>query len=129
MRRLPTFGWAFLVSIWAGLVGGAIIREPSVDLVPLYAITCQLIGLGAAYWTMREYSEVLDASHRPGRVGMFIIVLFFVTVPLSTVFDLALGHTSPLGIGTQWLSYLAGLGGALYVTFAGGFDRAWEEYT
>jgi len=129
MRRLPTFGWAFLVSIWAGLVGGAIIREPSVDLVPLYAITCQVIGLGAAYWTMRTYDEIFESIHRPGRVGMFIIVLFFLTVPLSTVFDLALGHTSALGVGTQWLSYLLGLGSALYITFAGGFDRAWEEYT
>jgi hypothetical protein len=129
MRRLPTFGWAFLVSIWAGLVGGAIIREPSVDLVPLYAITCQIIGLCGAYWTMRTYDEIFESIHRPGRVGLFIIVLFFVTVPLSTVFDFALGHTSALGVGTQWLSYLLGLGSALYITFAGGFDWAWEEYT
>ncbi|MDT3433450.1 hypothetical protein [Haloarcula sp. 1CSR25-25] len=129
MRRLPTFGWALLVSIWAGLVGGAVIREPSVDLVPLYAVTCQIIGLGAAYWTMRAYDGILDSSHRPGRVGLFIIVLFFLTVPLSTVFVLALGDTSAAGVAAQWLSYLLGLGGALYVTFAGGFDRAWEEYT
>ncbi|EMA11343.1 hypothetical protein SAMN05443574_10343 [Haloarcula vallismortis] len=129
MRRLPTFGWAFLVSIWAGLVGGAVIREPSVDLVPLYAVICQLFGLVAAYWTMRERDHILDSVHRPGRVGMFIIVLFFVMVPLSTIFALALGATSVAGVATQWLSYLVGLGSALYVAFAGGFDRAWEEYT
>ena len=129
MRRLPTFGWALLVSIWAGLVGGAVIREPSVDLVPLYAVTCQLLGLGAAYWTLREHDDILESAHRPGRVGMFIIVLFFVMVPLSTVFALALGDTSVPGVATQWLSYLVGLGSALYVSFAGGFDRAWEEYT
>ena len=129
MRRLPTFGWAFLVSIWAGLVGGAIIREPSVDLVPLYAVTCQVVCLGAAYWTMREHADVLESIHRPGRVGMFVIALFFLTVPVSTVFALAVGHTSAIGIAAQWLSYLLGLGGALYITFAGGFDRAWEEYT
>ncbi|WP_336328933.1 hypothetical protein [Haloarcula sp. CGMCC 1.2071] len=129
MRRLPTFGWAFLVSIWAGLVGGAVIREPSVDLVPLYAVTCQLIGLVAAYWTMRERDDILESVHRPGRVGMFIIVLFFVMVPLSTIFALWLGATSVPGVATQWLSYLVSLGSALYVAFAGGFDRAWEEYT
>ncbi|MCJ0619895.1 hypothetical protein JZX76_10345 [Haloarcula hispanica] len=129
MRRLPTFGWAFLVSIWAGLVGGAVIREPSVDLVPLYAVTCQLIGLVVAYWTMRERDDILESVHRPGRVGMFIIVLFFVMVPLSTIFALWLGATSIPGVATQWLSYLVGLGSALYVAFAGGFDRAWEEYT
>ncbi|KZX47296.1 hypothetical protein [Haloarcula sp. K1] len=129
MRRLPTFGWAFLVSIWAGLVGGAVIREPSVDLVPLYAVTCQLIGLVVAYWTMRERDDILESVHRPGRVGMFIIVLFFVMVPLSTIFALGLGATSIPGVATQWLSYLMGLGSALYVAFAGGFDRAWEEYT
>ena len=129
MRRLPTFGWALLVSIWAGLVGGAVIREPSVDLVPLYAVTCQLIGLVAAYWTMHERGYILDSVHRPGRVGMFIIVLFFVMVPLSTVFALALGDTSVVGVATQWVSYLVGLGSALYVAFAGGFDRAWDEYT
>ncbi|WP_336358435.1 hypothetical protein [Haloarcula sp. CGMCC 1.6347] len=129
MRRLPTFGWAVLVSIWAGLVGGAVIREPSVDLVPLYAVTCQLIGLVAAYWTMRERDDILESVHRPGRVGMFIIVLFFVMVPLSTIFALWLGATSVPGVATQWLSYLVGLGSALYVAFAGGFDRAWEEYT
>ncbi|AEM58183.1 hypothetical protein HISP_13210 [Haloarcula hispanica N601] len=129
MRRLPTFGWAFLVSIWAGLVGGAVIHEPSVDLVPLYAVTCQLIGLVVAYWTMRERDDILESVHRPGRVGMFIIVLFFVMVPLSTIFALWLGATSIPGVATQWLSYLMGLGSALYVAFAGGFDRAWEEYT
>ncbi|MHC3378811.1 hypothetical protein [Haloarcula sp. H-GB5] len=129
MRRLPTFGWALLVSIWAGLVGGAVIREPSVDLVPLYAVICQLLGLVAAYWTMREHDQVLESVHRPGRVGMFIIVLFFVMVPISTVFALALGDTSAVGVATQWVSYLAGLGSALYVAFAGGFDQAWETYT
>ncbi|EMA33525.1 hypothetical protein [Haloarcula japonica] len=129
MRRLSTFGWAFLVSIWAGLVGGAIIREPSVDLVPLYAVACQLLGLIAAYWTMREHDHILESVHRPGRVGMFIIVLFFVMVPISTVFALVLGATSVPGVATQWLSYLVGLGSALYITFAGGFDRVWETYT
>ncbi|MGB9931027.1 hypothetical protein [Haloarcula amylolytica] len=129
MRRLPTFGWAFLVSIWAGLVGGAIIREPSDGLIQAYTLICQICGLVGAYWTMRTHDDILESVHRPGRVGMFIIVLFFVTVPLSTIFDFALGHTSALGIGTQWLSYLVGLGSALYITFAGGFDWAWEEYT
>ena len=129
MRRLPTFGWALLVSIWAGLVGGAVIREPSVDLVPLYAVICQLLGLIAAYGTMRERSHILESVHRPGRVGMFIIILFFVMVPLSTVFALALGDTSVPGVATQWFSYLVGLGSALYVAFAGGFDRVWETYT
>ncbi|MDQ2073329.1 hypothetical protein ACODNH_07845 [Haloarcula sp. NS06] len=129
MRRLPTFGWALLVSIWAGLVGGAVIREPSVDLVPLYAVICQLLGLVAAYGTMRKRDHILESVHRPGRVGMFIIVLFFVMVPLSTVLTLALGDSSVVGIATQWVSYLVGLGSALYVAFAGGFDRAWEKYT
>ncbi|MBV0903676.1 hypothetical protein [Haloarcula salina] len=129
MRRLSTAGWAILVSLWAGIVGGAVIREPTVDLVPAYAVGCQVVALLAAYWTMRRHDDILASAHRPGRVALFILALFFVTVPLTILLDLLLGHSTPLGIAAQWLAYLLGLGTGLYVSFAGGFDRAWAEYT
>ncbi len=85
--------------------------------MPLYAVICRYSVI-AAYGTMRERSHILESVHRPGRVGMFIIILFFVMVP-QTGFAPRRG-TLPRWSRSSCVSVLVCLGFALYVAFAGG---------
>jgi hypothetical protein len=129
MGRLAMVGWSLLVSIWAGLVGGVAVYLPTVDAAQLYTVGFQLVAWPVAYWTIREHPDVFADAHRPGRLAMFILACFFTTVTLATVANLALGHTSIVGMGVQLGAFAAGLGVALYVAYGGGFDRAWDTYT
>lgn len=129
MRRLASFGWAFLVSVWAGILGSAGISLPSLDYVQLYTIGFQLVTLPLAYWTIRANDAALDDAHKPGRVGMFIVGMFVVAVPLSSLFGLLFGTTGAAGAGMQLLAFAAALSVSLYVAYGGGFERAWDRYT
>ncbi|MBX0295256.1 hypothetical protein [Haloarcula nitratireducens] len=129
MGRKAMVAWALLVSVWAGLVGGAAVFEPSIDYVQLYAIGFAVVAFPAAYWTISSNRAIFDSAHRPGRMAIFILVIFLVTVVLATPSALLLGHTGPLGIVVQLLAYVVGLAAALYAAYGGGFDLAWERYT
>ncbi|WP_284007361.1 hypothetical protein [Haloarcula pelagica] len=129
MRQRTMLAWAFLVSLWTAIVSGAAVYEPAVDLVPVYAVSFQLVAFGAAYWTIRRNEATVEEAHRPGRMLMFILALFVATVPLVTIANALLGHTSPLAIVAQLLGFLIGLAVGLYVAYGGGFDYAWEHYT
>ncbi|WP_324756532.1 hypothetical protein [Haloarcula montana] len=129
MRQRTMLAWSILVSIWTAIVSGAAVYEPTVDLVPLYAVSFQLVALGATYWTIRRNEAALEDAHRPGRMLLFILTLFVATVPLVTIANTLLGHTSPLAIAAQLLGFAVGLAVALYVAYGGGFEYAWEHYT
>ena len=129
MRRRTILAWSLLVSIWTAIVSGAAVYEPSVDLVPVYAVSFQLVALVAAYWTIRNNEAAIEEAHRPGRMLMFILALFVATVPLVTIANTLLGHTSPPAIVAQLLGFLIGLAAGLYVAYGGGFEYVWEQYT
>ncbi|QIO21884.1 hypothetical protein [Haloarcula sp. JP-L23] len=129
MGRRGRIGWSLLVSIWAGLVGGAAVFEPGLQYVQLYAIGFALVAFPAAYWTISTHKQIFRTAHRPGRVAVFILVIFVVTVALATVFVFLLGNTSPLGIVAQLVAYAVGLAAALYAAYGGGVDYLWNEYT
>ncbi|MBX0322233.1 hypothetical protein EGH21_04205 [Halomicroarcula sp. F13] len=129
MGRRGMVGWSLLVSVWAGLVGGAAVFEPGLQYVQLYAIGFAVVAFPAAYWTISTHEQLFRNAHRPGRVAVFILTIFVVTVVLATVFALLLGTTSPLAIVAQLVAYVVGLAAALYTAYGGGVDYLWDEYT
>ncbi|WP_254273368.1 hypothetical protein [Haloarcula marina] len=129
MGRASMVAWALLVSFWAGMVGGAAVAQPALEYIQLYTVGFAAVAFPLAYWTISTHPDVFASAHRPGRVGLFIVTIFVVTVVLATLFEFLLGYTSPLGIAAQLLAYVAGLGTALYLAYGGGFDYLWDEYT
>ena len=129
MRRLPVLGWSFLVSVWAGLVGGVTVYLPSVDVVQLYTIGFQLAAWPVAYWTIRRNQARFAAAHRMGRVVVFILVFFGLSGALSTAANTLLGHVSTVAVAVQLAAFAVSLAVALQVTFAGGVEYVWDTYT
>ncbi|WP_276270593.1 hypothetical protein [Haloarcula litorea] len=129
MGRIVVGAWALLVSIWAGMVGGAVVFEPSIDHVPLYAVSFTLVAFPAAYATISRNPEVFATAHRPGRVATYILVSFVVTVLFAVPFELLLGHTSGVAVVAQLVAFTLGLWAGLYAAYGGGLDAAFERYT
>jgi len=129
MRRLTMVSWALVVGFWTGTVGAAAIEPPSIALLPAYTVGLMALGTAFSYWTMAQHQSVLADANRPGRMALFILVHFLVSVVLATAFDLLAGHTAPLGIALQLVAALGGTTAGLGVAYAGGFDAAWERYT
>ncbi|MFB6309007.1 MAG: hypothetical protein ABEH35_06725 [Haloarculaceae archaeon] len=128
MDRVKFGWWLAFAAFMSGLIGGSVVRGPSIQVEFAYTLAFPFLAAPVLYVVFSRNEERIEGSLWR-RMGVFIVVLFTAGSALSLIaVTLGLGVGGLVGMGTQVLAFLAGLGAAVWVAYGGLGDHLWNEY-